>query len=139
VIHEQQENNVHKQPCFKHIKSIKRWVETTFVVHNMNCYHSGHPVIYCFAHHINNVLTIAFYQTAQRKEEKIMASSIVQSPINSYILKGSIGRKMHFFNITKRNVDWMIKKTKFCSAQNDSSNESYSSFQPFLLRILTFV
>ncbi|CAF2161723.1 unnamed protein product [Rotaria magnacalcarata] len=30
----------------------------------------GYPVVYCFAHRINNVLKLAFYQTAQKKEKK---------------------------------------------------------------------
>ncbi|CAF4282376.1 unnamed protein product [Rotaria magnacalcarata] len=30
----------------------------------------GYPVVYCFAHRINNVLKLAFYQTAQKKEKQ---------------------------------------------------------------------
>ncbi|CAF1072554.1 unnamed protein product [Rotaria magnacalcarata] len=30
----------------------------------------GYPVVYCFAHRINNMLKLAFYQTAQKKEKQ---------------------------------------------------------------------
>lgn len=32
-------------------------------------------MIYCFAHRINNVLKLAFYQTAQKKERKVLKAS----------------------------------------------------------------
>ncbi|CAF1396390.1 unnamed protein product [Rotaria sordida] len=35
----------------------------------------GHPVIHCFAHRINNILKLAFYQNQQKKAKKIKKAS----------------------------------------------------------------
>ncbi|CAF3249916.1 unnamed protein product [Rotaria socialis] len=35
----------------------------------------GYPVIYCFAHRINNVLKLAIYQTAQNNKKRVLIAS----------------------------------------------------------------
>jgi len=44
-----------------------------FLIYNLLS--SGHPVIHCIGHRANNVLKSAFYQTAQRKQRKIIKAS----------------------------------------------------------------
>lgn len=38
-------------------------------------YYLGYPVVYCFAHRINNVLKLTFYQTAQRKQNLMVSTT----------------------------------------------------------------
>ena len=46
----------------------------------------GQPVILCFAHRINNVLKTCFYQTAQKKEKRIILTPTTKNGKTSKII-----------------------------------------------------